>query len=79
MLGKQTASENIESHHKSFIVQNIDSYKPSIYFTGRTELLDESDKSLFKKIQTSILVITGLGGIGKTQLARQYAHNYSSI
>lgn len=60
-------------------------YKPNSFFTGREEML----KSLYEQMKnsnvegdtspTSIVVLIGTGGVGKTQLARQYAYQYSSL
>ena len=60
-------------------------YKPNSIFTGREEML----KSLHEQLKgsnvdgdtlsTSIVVLIGMGGVGKTQLARQYAYQHSSL
>src|SRR5271165_909183 len=41
------------------------------FFTGREEVLDGLKKTLDN---SGIAALTGLGGIGKTQIAAQYAH-----
>ena len=47
------------------------------FFTGQEELLDELAEALSKKRRASLSQgITGLGGIGKTQIAVEYAHRY---
>ena len=43
------------------------------FFTGRKEALDELKKNLDK---SGIYALTGLGGMGKTQTAAQYAHHH---
>ena len=43
------------------------------FFTGREEVLDELKKTLEK---SGIAALTGLGGMGKTQTAAQYAHHH---
>ncbi len=43
------------------------------FFTGRKEALDEMKKNLDK---SGIYALTGLGGMGKTQTAAQYAHHH---
>ena len=54
-------------------------YRRNPFFTGREALLDE----LYNKFQTSSMIaltqsqaITGLGGIGKTQIAIEYAYRH---
>lgn len=57
-------------------------YQRNLHFTGRTDLLDHLDQRLFLKEQTTIhpvalvqtLAVKGLGGIGKTQIALEYAY-----
>jgi predicted phosphodiesterase len=47
------------------------------YFTGRNDKLDSIHKNLAKKEGVSIhQTVSGLGGIGKTQLAIEYAYRY---
>lgn len=50
----------------------------NIYFTGRENLL-ESIESAFKQKKGAFLTqaISGLGGIGKTQIAIEYAYRYA--
>ncbi len=50
----------------------------NIYFTGREKLL-ESIESAFKQKKGAFLTqaISGLGGIGKTQIAIEYAYRYA--
>ena len=52
-------------------------YRQNPYFTGREELLETLHQRLTKK-HTTILTqaITGLGGIGKTQTAIEYAYRH---
>ncbi|KAK7928433.1 hypothetical protein PG985_005431 [Apiospora marii] len=50
---------------------------PSIrnkHFTGRAAILEELKKKLFLFRDCQRLAIVGLGGVGKTQLALQFAH-----
>jgi tetratricopeptide (TPR) repeat protein len=43
-------------------------------FVGRSSQLDQLDMSLFAKDQPSRVAITGLGGVGKTQIALEFAY-----
>jgi nucleoside phosphorylase/tetratricopeptide (TPR) repeat protein len=52
-------------------------YSPNVYFTGREGILADLHKALTKGKPTAITqphAVYGLGGIGKTQTALQYAH-----
>jgi tetratricopeptide (TPR) repeat protein len=49
----------------------------NVFFTGRDDLLADLHKSLNSPIPNSnIQVVHGLGGMGKTQLALEYAYRY---
>jgi tetratricopeptide (TPR) repeat protein len=47
-------------------------------FVGRERLLDQVYATLTSQGRTRALVLQGLGGIGKTQLASAYVHRYAS-
>jgi Tetratricopeptide repeat/NB-ARC domain len=50
-------------------------------FSGRTALLEELHKTLTSGGATAVVqaaTVHGLGGVGKTQLALEYAHRYAS-
>jgi len=50
----------------------------NVYFTGRDDLLDTLHNSLLTPGEgwPAIQALTGLGGVGKTQLAVEYAYRY---
>ena len=54
---------------------------PCFYFTGRKEILKELHKRFFTKRNNpsvKIQVITGLGGVGKSEIAKEYASRYGN-
>ena len=54
-------------------------YQQNPFFTGRKSLLEQIHKQLNQEIATAITqvqAISGLGGIGKTQTAVEYAYRY---
>jgi pentatricopeptide repeat protein len=55
-------------------------YQRNRFFTARDDLLDSLHATFTKDRGTSIIVqvISGLGGIGKTQIALEYAYRYSA-
>ena len=59
----------------------FDVREPVETFTGRTEELDELRKLIQRKDKLTVISqtisISGLGGIGKSELARKYVHEYS--
>lgn len=50
--------------------------RPNAFFVGRKQEMDTIVRSLFQD-HSKVLFIEGVSGIGKTQLAKQYAHTYS--
>lgn len=63
------------SIHPAISVWNVPSRNP--YFTGRLEVLEPLHRLLNKEPDTiQIQALTGLGGIGKTQTAVEYAYRY---
>ncbi|MFV0529147.1 MAG: NB-ARC domain-containing protein [Lachnospiraceae bacterium] len=52
-------------------------YNRNLYFTGREDKLDELSANFFStKSSMQLQTISGMGGVGKSQLALQYAYNY---
>ena len=57
-------------------------YKPNSHFTGRVEMLESLHRLLtMSSVETNgpeatTVVLLGIGGVGKTQLDRQYAYTY---
>lgn len=64
-----------ERKHDFFAMWNVPQYNP--FFTGRKEILKELRRALAKKNVVALgqpQAICGLGGVGKTQIAIQYAY-----
>jgi tetratricopeptide (TPR) repeat protein len=56
------------------------SYVPFVqnaYFTGRTEVLATLEKGIFNPNVNKPVILSGMGGIGKTQTAVQFAYRYA--
>src|SRR4051794_35614540 len=54
-------------------------FRKNNYFIGRTEILDKMERNLHGNQTTNDcvpLVLSGLGGMGKTQLMLQYYHTH---
>jgi hypothetical protein len=49
---------------------------PPTHFTGRKEILEQIRKSLETKGAAALTALHGQGGIGKSSLAKQYAHDH---
>ena len=58
-------------------VWNI-AHKPNPHFVGRDELLDRIHQTLASSKAAALTAIHGLGGVGKTQLATEYAYQHAA-
>jgi hypothetical protein len=56
-------------------VSNMSPRNP--HFTGRANLLDQLDHQLTAGGAVAVVAAHGLGGVGKTQLALEYAHSHA--
>lgn len=87
---KEIADDNKKEHEKTrvtieFLIKEAQAKKPIWFnmrdpvktFTGRSDELDKLDSALRNRqvVVSQIATITGLGGIGKSELARKYAHD----
>ncbi|MDE6003979.1 MAG: hypothetical protein K2G88_01150, partial [Oscillospiraceae bacterium] len=61
----------LSEKHEKYIVSNFTA--PSAYFTGRKEEMHHIEKLIIKE---NHVIIQGVGGIGKSSLALQYADKY---
>ncbi|KAM7205136.1 tetratricopeptide repeat domain containing protein [Naviculisporaceae sp. PSN 640] len=80
-LISNTSSENLLESRKPVLPCFMLSQYPNPDFTGRQDILEKIDEALLitNKKQThgpttSLFAICGMGGIGKTDIAVQYAH-----
>ena len=78
-LIKETLSKIISEEIESIKIENIPSNLKKIgstHFVGREKQLEELHQLLQQNEQVTISAIAGMGGIGKTELALQYALTY---
>ena len=75
----QPQTSNVEDHpEKVSAIWNIP-YRPNPYFTGRESVLEELHKRLMTTKAATLTqpqAISGLGGIGKTQIAVEYVYRH---
>ncbi len=64
--------DNLKSQSPKTIPQNIPR-SGAVKFVGREEVLEELHQQLEQNKRIAITAITGMGGLGKTELALQYA------
>jgi|GEM_PF-1093784 len=75
---KLSEVEDTGKDTKSRAVHNLP-FRRNPHFTGRMELLEQLETSLMSFGSSDLahpVVISGLGGIGKTQVAIEYAHRH---
>lgn len=54
-------------------------YEANPFFTGRNEIIDDIDRALSGTRKAAhVVTLTGLGGIGKTQVALEYVYRFHS-
>lgn len=77
-LHGEEAQEQFSDSPKRELLWNIP-FARNPFFTGRSQLLERLHKQLFSNKMTTLpssLALSGLGGIGKTQIAIEYAYRY---
>lgn len=52
-------------------------HQPNPHFVGRTALLDQMQQTLATQHAAALTAIHGLGGVGKTQLATEFAYQHA--
>jgi tetratricopeptide (TPR) repeat protein/transcriptional regulator with XRE-family HTH domain len=57
-------------------ISNLPPRNPN--FTGRDDLLSQLERSLNTEQATAVVAAHGLGGVGKSQLAMEYAHRHQA-
>ena len=67
--------QSLETIQKTHVQDHFYVPKPNPYFTGREDILEKLHNSL-NSDKAATLAISGLGGIGKSQTAVEYAYIY---
>src|SRR5207244_6475666 len=71
-LNRAAASVNVPAAVSPQSIWNVP-YPPNPFFTGRGEVLEQLRGTL---TSNGAAALSGLGGIGKTQIAVEYAHRH---
>lgn len=74
---ERLAAENVDRSRQQPEVFNVQGGRNPL-FTGREVELNQLHERIKSGAATAITAVQGMGGIGKTSLAREYAHRYGT-
>jgi tetratricopeptide (TPR) repeat protein len=72
LLSAKVSAENSATNPVHYVIP----YRSNPFFTGRETELAKIDQALAKQGEAAIQALAGLGGIGKTATAIEYAHRH---